>query len=189
MLLKPVVEKLTDTVAEMQSSVEFFSAKCDSLLTLVTTNKKEIIDLQAEVGALRASVSDPALQLQRIQTDQNDTEQYRHLQNIEIHGLTGGVSEDLRNILTDLVEKLELREFRPSDVLSVYRLPSKKDKIPDVIVRFASVAIKERWMTARGKLHSLQQDGLLPRLFFNENLTRKNTELLWTTRNRGKEKK
>lgn len=69
LLLKPVVEKLTDTVAEMQSSVEYFSAKYDSLLTLVTTNEKVVKDLQAEVGSLKACVSDQALQLQRIQTD------------------------------------------------------------------------------------------------------------------------
>lgn len=186
--LKPVVDKLTDTVAAVQTSIEFFSEKYDSLLSQVVANDKVVKALESDVGSLRECVSDQAFTIQRLQTELNDMDQYSRLPNMEIRGLPFHANEDLRKVISDMAMKINLDEYNQTDVLSVHRLPAKRDKTPDVIVRFASANIKEKWMAARGRLRSLSRDGVLPYLFFNDNLTRANRELFWMARAKGKEK-
>lgn len=187
--LKPVVDRLSDTVSTVQASIEFFSEKYDSVLSLVVTNGKAVKALEVEVGSLRETVSVQSSLIERLQTEVNDIEQYSRLPNLEVRGLSYTTGEDLRMVVSDLATKLHLTNHKPSDVLSVHRLPTKQDKTPDIIVRFASVNIKETWMAARGKLRSLYRDGVLPLLFLNDNLTRTNRELFWLARAKGKEKK
>ena len=47
---------------------------------------------------------------------------------------------------------------------------------------------RERWLSSRRLLGPLAREKVLPRLFFNENLTRANKELFWRARSKGNEK-
>lgn len=187
--LKPTVDKLSETISEVKESIGFFSAKYDSLLSSVTSNEQTIRGLQSEVSSLKVNVSDQASQIQRLQLEMNDAEQYTRLPNMEIHGLPCFPNENLEKSVHDIAQKLGLSAFQPSDILAVHRLSSRRDRTPDVIVKFASVKAKDKWMAARGRLRSLHESGDLPRLFLNDNLTRTNKALFWQTRTRGKEKR
>lgn len=186
--LKPAVDKLADTVSGIEKSIAFLSSKYDTLLARTTSNEQTVKSLRTEVETLKENLSAQTSQVQRLQLELNDSEQYSRLPNMEIQGLSFSPNEDLERRLCDLAPKIGLSTFQPSDILAVHRLPAKKDKEPAVIVRFASVKLKEKWMAARNKLRSLRESDDSRHLFFNDNLTRANKELFWKTRTLGKGK-
>ncbi|CAN7999519.1 unnamed protein product [Ixodes pacificus] len=187
--LKTTFEEMKATVNELKTSVEFNSGQYDQLLVEMTTSKKEINDLKAEMTQLKNVVSENAACISHLQVELNDAEQYNRLPNLEIHGMPVSTNEDLKKSVFDLADKLSIPSFQPSDVVAVHRLPSKKDKIPPILVRFSSSAAREIWMKARSGLRELAQARTLPQLYFNENLTQINRNLFWKARTRGKEKR
>lgn len=73
------VELFRETVKEVQTSIEFISDRCDSLLAIATSNERVIKQLQAESNSLRATVADQSCMIQRLQHEINESEQYgRH---------------------------------------------------------------------------------------------------------------
>lgn len=185
--LKPLVDKLTNTVEEVQKAAEFFSAKYDTLVAEVTSQGQVVKELQGEVGMLRENVSSQSAEIHRLKSELNDSEQHSRRANLEIKGVVVTPNEDLPKFVSELAIKIGLDHFQASDILAVHRLPARRDKVPDIIVKFASVGMKDSWMNGRGRLRTLHAMGSEPLLFFNENLTRVNRELFWMTRTRGKE--
>lgn len=189
MSLKPTVERLQNTVGEVQKAVEFLSNRYDTLLLTVSENERKMKELKAESDGLKAAVSAQALAIQRLQHEANDSEQYSRLANMEISGMPVSPRENLTECVRVLADKLALTDFQTTDILAIHRLPAKRDSTPVVLIRFASVGVKDRWMGARAKLRSLVESGTTSKLYFNENLTRANKELFWLARTRGKEKR
>lgn len=188
MMLKPTVERLQGTVDEVQSAIEFLSGKYDTLLVTVSENARKMKELEAESAVLRVTVSEQSLAILRLQSEANEAEQYSRLSNLEISGLPVSPNENLSSRMCDLAEKLGLTEFHPTDILAVHRLPSRPGTTPIILVRFASVRVKDRWFGARARLRNLSEAGTINKVFFNENLTRVNRELFWLARCKGKEK-
>ncbi|CAN7977171.1 unnamed protein product [Ixodes persulcatus] len=189
LLLKPIVEGLTTTVSDVQASIADFSGKYDILLKAATSNTQAVKTLQDEVSSLQATVQSQAAEILQVRAAQNDSEQYSRLPNLELHGLAVSPGENLISCISELASKLSLADsFQPSDILEIHRLPAKRDGIPPVLVRFYSVRAKETWMAERGTLRSLCQTEGLPRLYFNENLTRSNKELFWQARQKARAK-
>ncbi|CAN7984886.1 unnamed protein product [Ixodes hexagonus] len=187
LLLKPIVEELKSTVQDVQTSVDFFSAEYDSLLKLATSNELAVKTLQDEISGLQATVRSQATKILQMRAEKNDSEQYSRLPNLEMHGLPLSPDENLISYMADLANKLSIgSSFHPSDIQEIHRLPAKRDGIQPVLVRFSSVIVKETWMAKRGTLRSLSQKGSLPKLYFNDNLTRANKELFWQARQKGK---
>ncbi|KAH9383900.1 hypothetical protein HPB48_025792 [Haemaphysalis longicornis] len=108
--------------------------------------------------------------------------------NLEIHGLPLDKKEDLKQTLCRLAVKLEIADFSLEEVVAVHRLQGKGGSTPTVLVRFVSVACKEKWFDARDKLRELHHADRLPKLFFNENLTKQNRDLFWQARTAAKAK-
>lgn len=106
---------------------------------------------------------------------------------MEIHGLPYSSTENLTDSLRDLAGKLGIVGFQSSDILTIHRLPTRRDMVPAVLVRFVSVCAKEPWMASRRKLRSLPELSFPSKLFFNDNLTWINKELFWMARSRGRE--
>lgn len=185
--VKVVVETLNETMRGLEKSLEFFSGQYDSLLAQVKVNVGEIKGLKSEACVLTSAVTEQRSEIRRLQAELNDSDQYSRLSNMEIHGLPYKPTENVRDLVDNLASSLNIKDFQPSDIITVHRLPPKKDSnfVPPVIVRFNSVTNKETWMASRGKLRSLPG---FPILYFNENLTRINKELFWKARSRGKEK-
>nr|XP_037273191.1 LOW QUALITY PROTEIN: uncharacterized protein LOC119165105 [Rhipicephalus microplus] len=83
--------------------------------------------------------------------------------------------------------KLKLHAFSATDVVAVHRFPGKQDSSPTVLVRFCNVAMRQKWYNKRGKLQELYLTKVLPKLFFNDNLTKLNRHLFWLARSAGKQ--
>lgn len=168
-------------------SISFFSEKYDTLLAMVTAREEVIKLLQSEVASLQSAVSDQAVTIKRQKSDINESEQYSRLSNLEIHEHPCRDDENLISFLTGIAGKLDVA-LQPSEVLAIHRLPSKRAAAPPILVRFASVGAKERFVNYRKKLNSLSRTTSTPKLYFNDNLFRANRELFWLARLRGKEK-
>lgn len=189
--MKQVVDTMQDSLNALQESVNFVSAQYDSLVTTAKSQDHTIKAMQLELSALRSSTAEQALEIHRLKSYQNDKEQVDRLSNMEIHGIPLKTQENIRDIMSDLAEKIEVEDFQAGHVMSAHRLPARPARpaaIPPIMVRFSSVALKERWMSCRGKLGSLPSDGSHPRIYFNDNLTDSNRKLFWMARTRGKEK-
>lgn len=140
------------------------------------------------MNSLKASVQAQADQLQQWRDDQNGLEQYSKSANLEIRGLPYKRNENLRERLTQLASRLESPHFSNIDVVAVHRLPGKPEAIPTLLMRFSTVATKYSWSNARGRLQRLHQTEELPKLFFNDNLSKLNWELFWHARTTNKER-
>lgn len=186
--LKPAVEELRNTVEGLQTTVDSFSIKYDSLLALAMTNEEAVKELQKEVTTVKATMTEQSETIERLKEELNDVQQYSRRSNMELHGLPLSHGEDLMKVLSDLARSLNLPTPQSSDILAIHRLTKKPDSIPVVLIRFASVTLKDAWMAARGRLPRLCQTENQPKLFFNDNLTSANKELFWLARTGGKEK-
>lgn len=197
--LKPIVESLRSVVTELQQAVDFLSARYDSLVLVSTANSTAVAELRKETTSLQSVVNEQSQTIQQLQEELNDSEQYSRLSNLEIHGLPHSPNENLRSVVGELAGKLGLVDFQTSDLQTIHRLPSRRDTPPAaprisndlppvILIRFASVTLRDQWLMARGKLRTLAANGSLPKLFFNENLSRKNRELFWMVRERARAK-
>ncbi|CAN7944641.1 unnamed protein product, partial [Ixodes hexagonus] len=197
--LKPIVESLRSAVIEVQKTVDFLSASYDSLVLAATANSASIKELCSETTSLRSVVNEQSEAIEQLQEELNDSDQFSRLSNMEIQGLPHSPNEDLTSVVSDLAGKLGLVDFQPQDIQTMHRLLPRRDvppaiasvpssRAPAILIRFSSVTIRDQWLSTRGKLRTLAANGSLPKLFFNENLTRNNRELFWMVREKAKSK-
>lgn len=186
--LKAAVDDLRSSVNEVQKSVSFLSEKYDDFVVRMSANDRELRETVTEVISMKEKLENQATEIELLKSEVNRQEQYSRLQNLEIHGIPVQPNENLTSCAAELAHQLKIKNFDTSSILAIHRLPARNDKVPTVIIRFASVAQKNEWMSHRGELRALNQSGSGPRLFFNENLTASNRELFWLTRRKGKEK-
>lgn len=186
LLLRAEFTKLSESVGELENSVSFMSKQYDSVLEQAKTGAEHAAAHDVEIATLNTTVQSQAEELRYLREAQNESEQYSRKCNLEIEGLPKEENENLKTTLTNLARKLEL-SFSVADVEAVHRLPSKK-AIPTVLVRFATVAMKESWFEARKKLRRLRESDPNCSIFFNENLTKMNRDLYWQARQAAKEK-
>lgn len=182
LLLKTELSKLATTVHELEKSVSFLSNRYDTVLEELKSTQEKAATREAEMHSLKEMVQTQAQQLEQILREQNEAEQYSRKANMEIHGLKMSLNENLSEWIEKLAETLEVPNFSMDDIVAIHRLPAKQGAIPTVLVRFASVALKETWFSLRRKLRQLHDSDVIPRLFFNENLTRANRRLFWLAR-------
>lgn len=156
--LRPAVESLKGTVKEVESSIQFLSAKYDSVVATATANERTIHDLQSETTSLKETVSEQTRFIHSLQGELNDSEQYSRLSNLEVHGLPVIAREDLNATFSDLASKLGVPTPQAGDILAVHRLPARPGVTPVVLVRFSSVWLRDRWMNARSGLRSFGLD-------------------------------
>ncbi|KAH9377537.1 hypothetical protein HPB48_013048 [Haemaphysalis longicornis] len=142
--LKSTVEILQKSVDSVHETVNFVSEKYDEVIATAATQHATIGQLQSEVHALKATVSDQAEELASLRKELNNVEQYSRRPNLEIHGLPQQKGEKLLPIISDMAQKLELNCVE-SDIEVIHRLPANRDRPPVLLVRFASVSLKEMW--------------------------------------------
>ncbi|KAH9364797.1 hypothetical protein HPB48_012730 [Haemaphysalis longicornis] len=137
--LKPTVDVLQKSVDSVHETVNFVSDKYDEVIATAAAQQATIGQLQGEVHALKATISGQAEELSSLRKELNNVEQYSRRQNLEIHGLPQRKGEQHFPILSDMAQKLE------SDMEAIHRLPANRDRPPVLLVRFASMALKEMW--------------------------------------------
>lgn len=190
MLLKAEFLKLSKTVSDLEDAVTFLSKQYETTREQLKLSEEAARTRDREIQKLNETVRVQAEILQRLQHDQNESEQHSRKANLEIRGLPVADKEDLKKILHDLADKIDLPEFSvDADVVAVHRLSGKTDTVPTVLVRFSTVNMKENWIKARGKLRQLCESKVLPKLYFNDNLTKANRHLFWLARAAGKQHK
>ncbi|XP_040072429.2 uncharacterized protein LOC115323502 [Ixodes scapularis] len=182
LLLKPTIDRMNVTVEEVQTSISFLGKKYDSLLATVSAHATDMSELRTEVASLKDTVCEQAHTIQSLQTEMNDADQRGRQHIMEIHGMTVKTDEALPSILAGLADKLGIPGHQPADVVSVFRLPGKPSIKPPILVKFTSVATKDKWMQARSKLRQFSRDNPPERLYFNDSLTQTNRELFWQDR-------
>lgn len=185
---KATGEKVAETVVEIQSSIDFLSAKYDTVLTTVATSQAVVAEVRAQTESLSATVLSQAEQIDHLNDEVNRLEQYSRRCNFEIHGLPRTPNEDLTTAMSELARVLGISEFQIADISAVHRLPARGDSTPPIIIQMANVFAKEKWLKARRHLPKLAMEQKLPRLYFNDNLSKANRELFRLARIKGKEK-
>lgn len=181
--LKPKIDEvlaLKQSVATLDNSVQDLTAR-------VAASEALSGKLEERVTELTATLSLQSKAISQLRGELNDSEQYSRQSNLELHGLPFTPGENLRTVLSDLAQKLEVKEFDAKDVVAVHRLPARQNKTPTVLIRFASLYMRDIWWAARKKLRPLSEDRLSPPLYLNENLTQANKDLYWKARVRGKD--
>lgn len=184
-LLMPLVSKvdaLTNLVAKVdciESSIKHMSEKYDEVLEKVDKQSNDVSALKKKVERLE---SGNAPVMKTVTAQVNELEQYSRRQNLEIRGFVQEENENLFEKLKDLAVKLGLPELKQSDIENAHRLPEHPRKEPAIIVRFSSLALKEKWAQSRSLLKTLD-----PKLRFLDNLTAANKRLLWLARTKAEE--
>lgn len=163
--------EMKNTVDGIERSVQVMSDQYDELLTEVKQQKKEISDLKKRIERVETSGDAEVQQLRR---EVNELEQYSRRQNIEVHGLVPSANENLLSQLNALSEQLQLPKLTEQDFEAAHRLPPKPDKVPVILVRFASRLTRDKWLQGNTRLRQMKST---VRIY--ENLTAQNKKLFW----------
>lgn len=116
-------------------------------------------------------------QISCIKKDLDELEWQNRKLNLEFHGLPKTDKKDLLAKVNEIAGTLEVPELTHNDVTAAHRLPSKPDKTPAVIVRFARQATRNAWFEARKKHRETESD-----VYIQANMTKQTRTLLWETK-------
>ncbi|XP_037561628.1 uncharacterized protein LOC119440826 [Dermacentor silvarum] len=164
--LREVVEGIEDTL-------QFLSEQYDELQQRTERNENEIKELKLRTERLEGNESD----VNQLQAEIDQLEWRSRRLNLEFHGIQYSEKENLLEKLNKVTMMLELPQLSENDVVSVHRLPSKKEKMPGIICRFAKQAGRDRWWKSRKKLRESKDD-----VFLLENVTKRTRDLLFETK-------
>nr|XP_050024388.1 uncharacterized protein LOC126518657 [Dermacentor andersoni] len=162
--LREVVEGIEDTL-------QFLSEQYDELQQ--RTERNEIKDVKRRTERLDRNESD--VNQLHAEIDQLEWRSYRL--NLDFHGIQHSEKESLLEKLNEVAVQLVVPRLSENDVVSVHRLPSKKEKIPGIICCFAKQADRDRWWQSRKKLRESKYD-----VFLLENVTKRTRDSLFMTK-------
>lgn len=145
--LSEVIRKVND----IEKAVVHLSDQYDTILEKLDKQGNDVTALKKRIDRTESG-SSPAVRQMKIQV--NELEQYSRRQNIEVRGIPAEEHENLLEKMNDLARKLELPELANSDLDALHRLPLRPGKDSVVIARFASIALKEKWMKKRSALRT-----------------------------------
>lgn len=148
--------------------MEVMSSKYDEVLAQIAKQSAEMSDLRKRV--MRLEAQDKQKDVEKLQQELNELDQYSRRLNLEVNGLTYHENENLLAKLNQLATDLKLPQLSESDIEAAHRVPSRNERTRDkpntVIVRFASRKTKEKWREKKGELKKAKSA-----IFFSENLT------------------
>ncbi|XP_072143715.1 uncharacterized protein [Dermacentor andersoni] len=167
----------------MEQAVQFLSQKFDEFQEKISKQDNEIKDLRKKVTELEEKEKLHASAESSLQQQVNDLEFRSRRLNLEVHGLPVKENENLMSSLNEVAEKLQIPQLVEADVVPVHRLPARRDYVPGIIVGFTRQETRAAWLKKKNYLRDEK-----PRIFFQENLTRQNRELLRSAKEVAKEK-
>lgn len=166
---------LRGQMSDLEKSVKYLSSKYDDILRHMSQQDKDIKQLTKRVEHIEQSAAEA--EITKLKADVNALEWRSRRQNLEVHGVPATANEDLMAKVNEVANRLEVPELTQSDVVTVHRLPSKPDKTPGIIVRFANQGTRDKWLEGRRKLTRGQNS-----VYLQENLTTSDKALLWMTK-------
>ncbi|KAH7945544.1 hypothetical protein HPB49_012180 [Dermacentor silvarum] len=179
--LLPLAEKMElvlgmkQTIDSIESSVQMLSDKYDEFATRLNKQDQAINNLQKKVTEIEAG--NAREEMPRLKKELNELQQYSRRQNLEVHGIQVITNENLLAVVNSVGESLGLQELTDSDIDSIHRLPSRPNRVPPIIIRFATRKMKEQWKAKAKLLRERESD-----VRFFENLTPLNKKLLYLAR-------
>lgn len=151
----------------------------DDLLKRTENNERDVLDLKRRIEMIERREGETA----QLSSEVDNLEWRSRRLNLEFHGIQQTAREDLLGKINEIAAHIELPQLVESDVVAVHRLPSRKDKIPVVICRFATQAKRDLWLENKNKIRSSSDDS-----YVLENLTKRTRDLLFETKKLGKGK-
>ncbi|XP_077548318.1 uncharacterized protein LOC144161537 [Haemaphysalis longicornis] len=182
--LKTINEKLDQvlkvkaTVENIEDSLQFMSEQYDEFLARTEQNERAVKDMHRRLNKLKTRDKEIA----KLEAVVDNLEWRSRQQNLEFHGLELTKNEDLLAKINALSQKLEVPPLSKDDVVTIHRLPARRDNIPGIICCFAKLADRENWWQNRKKLVRSDDSP-----FILENLTRRTRALLFEAKNWAKE--
>lgn len=172
---------LKETVDSIDQSIQLMSKDYQELLEEVRKHGREINDLKKRVEGLENT--DHTKEMQALKSDLHDLEWRSRRLNLEIHNVPPTENENLMTKVNEVALKLDLPALEASDVVALHRLPSKPDKVPGIIIRFAQQEKRDEWLWNKRKLPRGQRS-----IYILENLTKQNKALLPITKEWAKQR-
>nr|XP_050027907.2 LOW QUALITY PROTEIN: chromosome partition protein MukB-like [Dermacentor andersoni] len=164
---------LKQTVESVEDTVQFMSVQYDELLTRIEKNEREVKELKHRIERVEAKDSE----MMQLKTEVDDLEWRSRKLNLEFHGIKQVQNENLLLEINKLTVLNNLPQLLENDIVATHRLPSKADKAPGIICRFANQAIRDKWWQSRKKLSSENTS-----VFLSENLTKRTRALLFESK-------
>lgn len=166
---------LKDTVDGIEHSIQMLSDKYDAVLSHMTEHDKEIKELRKRVETVEKS--DAKAEIKELKKQVNELEWRSRRQNLELHNVPMTERENVLEKVNSVARMMNVPELTASDMVSAHRLASKSDKVPGIIVRFASQITRDLWFRKRLSLKEAETN-----VFLLENLTGHERSLLWTAK-------
>lgn len=139
---------LKETIDGIEDALQVLRDLYDNALTRTEQNEREVKELKKKVGSVGARVTKVA----PIIDDLDDLEWRNRRLNLEFHGIPDTDNEDLLDKVNALTAKNKLSALTESDVVTVHRLPAKRDKTAGIICPFTRQADRDAWWLNRKKM-------------------------------------
>ncbi|CAN7975962.1 unnamed protein product [Ixodes persulcatus] len=154
------------TIESIEKSANLLSKQYDDLIKKMDSLTTVTNDLRKKTKEIEQLALDNDVRIKDLEWAVENMEQYSQRRNIEIHGISPQVHEDLPTILKNLAARLELPSPEPDKIETMHRLKAARDdKIAPIIVRFNDRSERDRWISKRTALKA-------DHIFINENLTK-----------------
>lgn len=174
---------LNAKVETMENSIQYMSKQFDDFEKKIKRHKTDIKELKKRVTELEERDEENRVTQERLLQEVNELEFRSRRLNLEIHGVSGEQGEDLMVLLNKVANKLEVPEITQNDIVSAHRLPARQGNVPGIIVHFTRQQDRDAWLKKKNALKNS-----MPRVYIQENLTRRNRELLQKAKDQAKEK-
>lgn len=181
-----LTELINEKFSELNSNISTLNRTVDSLRTSLDRLREENITLKNQCNELRSENS-------KLKRDINDLQQYSRLENLEIVGVPETKNENVYSVLESIAESIGI-QFKSEEVSIAHRVPSAKNNIKPIVVRFTSRLTKMNWKLAskkKGRLCSSELKKNLPSstIYINDHLTPYNKFILGKARKLKQNKK
>lgn len=179
--INDTVKAMAQSVADVVSST--INEKVKKLETSNETLSKEVSSLRSQVATLTSTC-------EKLQTDQDEAEQYSRRNCLRISGILESDEQTTDSIVLNIAKECDAN-IALSDIDRSHRLnrrrplpnapvpDARKDKPRDIIVKFTSYRARALMFQSKKKL---ENNEIFESVYINEDLTKRRSELLYNAR-------
>lgn len=156
-ILSQELKPIRDEIENIKSSLDFFNQQFDCLTKRVDTIETEI----KACKAVTLDFNELKTSLIKLETANNNSEQWSRRSNIEIYGVPEKKNENLFDILRIISDRAEYKINPASDIDFITRVAPKKSdskKIKPIIIRFLARYKKDDFLSRVRKLKLKARD-------------------------------
>lgn len=172
---------------EMCASIEHCHGNISDIKELLTGQDLKIAKCESEILQINEETRKINSNMQQVEKDLRDLEQYSHRNNLIIYGIPEEKNENIVFVVRRLAAALHFENFSSNMMDTVHRMGKISDSQPrPIIIRFISRMDKDMFLSKRKVHRNLKATDLgfssENSIYVNESLTPSNRELLKKTR-------